>query len=527
MFRLVLSILLALGAAVPSHATRYYVDAGATGSATGLSWANAFTGLQEALSVVIPGDEIWVAAGQYKPTTGTNRTIAFNLRNGVDVYGSFAGTETHPDERDIAGNPTVLNGDIGEPGTSGDNSRSVVKAANINTAIILDGFRIMNGYSQSGSSYDGGGLNVQHTLNGNLLVRNCTFVNNYSGTYGGAIYMAAANLTLERCEFNSNSAGTGGDGGAIYNGNNNGGYSTLEVRDCVFKNNTARRGASIHGGLDFDQLFIDRCIFTNNTSPLSIFEVDGFAGAVVRNSYFIGNTVNGSTSNIFRVQASLASEVLTMANCTFTQNYNLYASPGSEMIRVYGTHHRIVNSIVYGNTPYAGRQVSTGMGISSSIVQGGHGGGTAIIDADPLFTAPHTGAPGNFDATLYDYTVQPGSPAVNAGENALVNPSSVLDLAGAPRIQGGTVDLGCYESDGTVSVPEPMWPGPWYYDAGNQELHLAFSGAGVQGTVEVFTLDGRLLLRTYARSGILPLNLRPGLYVARAAGHAPLRFMVP
>ncbi|MCB9297949.1 MAG: hypothetical protein H6559_33220 [Lewinellaceae bacterium] len=29
------------------------------------------------------GDQVWVAAGTYKPTTGTDRTISFSLKNGT------------------------------------------------------------------------------------------------------------------------------------------------------------------------------------------------------------------------------------------------------------------------------------------------------------------------------------------------------------------------------------------------------------------------------------------------------------
>jgi hypothetical protein len=55
-----------LGLAVwtPAIATRYHVNVAATGAGTGLTWTNAFTDIQEALSIAIPGDEIWVAAGQ-------------------------------------------------------------------------------------------------------------------------------------------------------------------------------------------------------------------------------------------------------------------------------------------------------------------------------------------------------------------------------------------------------------------------------------------------------------------------------
>lgn len=511
-----------------ASAVRYHVNASATGNGTGLTWANAYTDLQAALSVVIPGDEIWVAAGQYKPTSGTSRTIAFTLRNGVNVFGGFSSIETNIDQRDIAGNPTVLSGDIGNLGENGDNSHSVVKANGMNTSVILDGFRIMSGYSASGSGYNGGGLNVQNCLNGNLLLRNCVFVNNYSGTYGGAIYMAAANLTIENCEFISNRAGTGGDGGAIYNGNNNGGYSTLVIRDCVFKSNSGRRGACIHGGLDFVELFIDRCIFTNNTSPLSIVEIDGFDSAVVQNSYIIGNTVEGSTSNIFRVVTSAANEVMTFRNCTIANNYNLYATPqsGSEVIRVYGTNHRMVNSIIYGNSMYAGRQVSASMGISTSIVQGGHASGTDIIDADPQFVSPYAGAPANFDASGFDYILLPSSPGINVGDNAAVLPGSDMDLDGNVRIQGGVVDLGCYESELSVGLSDaPTSAANWFFDAQQSILQLQDMNLSQTNMIEIFSTSGRLVQRIIPEGHSTRIDLPAGMYVARSSGRAPLKFV--
>ncbi len=524
--RLLLSAFI-LAVVIPAQATRYHVNTSATGSGTGLSWTNAFTNLQEALSIVIPGDEIWVAAGQYKPTTGTSRTISFNMRNGVSMYGGFAGTESTLDERDIASNPTVLNGDIGEPGTGSDNVHRVVTASSINTHIVLDGFRIMNGYSASGSGYNGAGLNAQHILNGSLLVRNCTFVNNYSGTYGGGIYLAAANLTIENCDFLNNRAGTGGDGGAIYNGNNNGGYSNLVIRDSRFKSNSARRGACLHGGLDFDNLLIDRCIFTGNSSELSIIEIDGFASATISNSYIIGNAVDDSFANVFRVQTSAADEVLTMTNCTFVQNFNLYATPGSEIIRVYGTHHRIENSIVYGNTERNGRQVSSGMNIFSSIVQGGHPNGTDILDADPVFNAPSPSTNASFDASAFDYTLTPGSPAINTGNNDLVPTGIESDLNGAPRIQAGTVDMGCYESDFTTAIlPTEQAAAPWHFDPTNNLIHIAAGYPGSGDHLRIHDLNGRLISTVRLTSGVVPVQLPAGAYIATSTALGSLRLVV-
>ena len=49
------------------------------------------------------GDEIWIAAGTYKPTqlikTSKKNSRHFPLKNGVSIYGGFAGTEKNKEER--------------------------------------------------------------------------------------------------------------------------------------------------------------------------------------------------------------------------------------------------------------------------------------------------------------------------------------------------------------------------------------------------------------------------------------------
>ena len=79
--------------------TTYYVDLDADGSATGASWTDAFTTLQDALAVVSDGDQIWVAEGVYYPDMGggqidNDRSASFRIPSGVALYGGFAGNET-------------------------------------------------------------------------------------------------------------------------------------------------------------------------------------------------------------------------------------------------------------------------------------------------------------------------------------------------------------------------------------------------------------------------------------------------
>ncbi len=75
------------------------------------TWANACT-LQRALSIAVSGDEIWVSVGVHYPGAAGNRSATFTLKNGVALYGGFAGTETSRDERNWQVNVTILSGDI-------------------------------------------------------------------------------------------------------------------------------------------------------------------------------------------------------------------------------------------------------------------------------------------------------------------------------------------------------------------------------------------------------------------------------
>ena len=91
---------------IPTSRIRY-VKKGGTGD--GSSWDNASGDLQKMIDELaqnnpqnLPG-EVWVAAGTYAPQSqlisGTAYSASFRMRDGVSVYGGFAGTETSKQER--------------------------------------------------------------------------------------------------------------------------------------------------------------------------------------------------------------------------------------------------------------------------------------------------------------------------------------------------------------------------------------------------------------------------------------------
>ena len=144
-----------------------HVDDDAPPFGNGTSWALAFRHLQGALAAAIPGDEIRVAAGTYKPDKDDagnvrpgDRTATFQLVNGVLLKGGYAGLANpqDPDDRDLELYEAVLTGDlIGNdwPGfvSYDDNSYHVVTARGTDDTTVLDGLTVTAG-NASGDTLD-------------------------------------------------------------------------------------------------------------------------------------------------------------------------------------------------------------------------------------------------------------------------------------------------------------------------------------------------------------------------------------
>ncbi len=351
-----------------------FVNAAASGTNDGSSWANAFTSVQSALAAAVASDEIWVAAGTYKPTATTDRTISFALKNAVGVYGGFAGTETLRSQRNPAVNVTILSGDIGVAGNASDDSFHVVTSDSTVTATgVLDGFTITGGNANgAGANQDrGGGMWVN---GGSATISHCIFNGNSASERGGGLRLTNVTLTIDGCLFTSNSAGTGGGGLGTRSG------STFTVQDTTFRGNST--GPNNGAGLEADSgATVINCVFQNNSGNGLLFNI----GGTVINSTFTGNSSYG---------------------VAFIQD---------------GT---IVNSILWADSIVD--EVFVGFGtisVTYSDVGGTGFGGTGNKNADPLFLNAGTG----------DLRLGSGSPAIDCGNNSAVPGSVTTDIAGLPR----------------------------------------------------------------------------------------------
>ena len=370
---------------------RVYVYKDAAGVNDGTSWATAFNELREALEwgPCENVTEIWVAAGTYKPTAGADREATFQLQNGLTIYGGFEGWETTVSERDSLSNRTILSGDIGTEGNDADNSYHVVTGSGTDSTAVLNGF-IITGGNADGPGFLGWGGGMYND-GGHATIANVSFAGNY-GTYGAGMYNLDSNPTLTNVVFNGNSAFVDGGGMENYR-------SSPRLFNVVFSGNTA-----------------------------------GSEGGAMLNVY---------------VEA-----VPTLVNVTFTGN--TAGDYGGAMLNAYDTRPTLVNTILWGNSAPAGNEIYNKGGpygdpgvpqISYSLIEGSGGSGAGWdsslgtdnggnLDADPLFV----------DAFAGDLRLFPNSPTVDAGINDSIPSGVSTDLNGDPRIVGGTVDMGAYES---------------------------------------------------------------------------------
>jgi len=471
-------------AAAPLTQVRYVND-NAAGGNSGASWANAFTHLQDALAAAQSGDEIWVASGVYTP--GASVKDSFQLKDGVALYGGFAGNETSREQRDWQANVTVLSGDIdGNDGVdangvvtntdtiTGTNAGSVLNGSGTDATAILDGFTLTAG----AGSFGGGMRNSQ----GSPTLAHLIFSGNRAG-FGGGLYNTLSSPRLTQVSFIHNYANFGG---GMWNDNN----SRPTLNQVLFDGNAGVFGGGL-GNSDASPTLFQATLVNNTASSGGGMYNSNASRPAVTNASIRGNYASASGGGMYNVNSSLAVTntifsgnragahgggiqnidiaFITVTNAIFSGNRA--GSDGGGMMNLRSTP-TIHNSIFWNNWDSRNDPASASMRngdsaptVDYSLVQGcnpggvwqsacGADGGNNLADGDPLFIGPVD--PTTAPTTTGNLRLWAGSPALDTGNNSFIT-GIATDLEGNPRIVNGTVDLGAYEAPANPPIPERVF----------------------------------------------------------------------
>jgi hypothetical protein len=291
-----------------------------------------------------------------------------------------------------------------------------------------------------------------------VSVSGVTITGGYGSLGGGIEYTGAGTMTLAGVVL---SGSTAGDGGGIANA----GSGTVAMTDCTVTNNFANTG----GGIVIKgpgSLTLTRCTVANNSAGtgagIQVFNYSQATGPVALVDCTIaGNSSAGSNrGGGLSVSAPI---IATLTNCTIFGN-SAYAGGGISTAQQGSV--KLNNTIVAGNSasfwgPDLAAAATTSssynlIGISQGLMgitngkQGNKIGSVASPWNPKLNPLANNGGPTETMA------LQPGSPALNAGSNALAvdaggNPL-VTDQRGANRIYGGTTDIGAYQINDTTKA---------------------------------------------------------------------------
>ncbi len=443
-----------------------YVKAGASG--TGASWSDAMGDIQLAINQAkvnsAARQDVWVAAGNFVITT------CINMVDSVNVYGSFAGTETDPSQRAKVANGKAW--DFANPtNLTGSGARIVQTTSAFDMETVVDGF-IMTGGNGNGTTTPGAGGAAQ--LRPNMALQNCIVMNNTSLiNSGGGVGMYPGG-TIRYCLVKNNvqAVGTSGGGGINVNcsspyisyiqnceitGNSStvrGGAMNIQgtgmtyVSNNKIYNNTAMDATSVlkgGGALYLGASQVANNLIYNNTGGTVVYILGGtmYNNTIVKNvgAVYMAGGVNNLSNNIVWGCATdntntTPTSIGGVVSATFTVNNNATYNPVST-----------TNGWIIANNIQFSSNITNG-DVSNPVA--------GTVGSGPKFNAVTDFIGATTDLTQLaefagvDWSLQSASPCVNTGMNITAVPALATDFTGTVRPQGypsssALSDIGAYE----------------------------------------------------------------------------------
>ena len=275
----------------------------------------------------------------------------------------------------------------------------------------------------------------------------------------GGVYNNGGTLTLNNVVVTGNTAA---NGGGLNNTGTTASPGTVNLINCTVSNNMATGSGGGMQNFSGGFLNIIGSTFSGNTSQSTLtgggaIQANGTLN--IANSTFSGNTAQGGDGGAFFYNG----QGLTMNNATITNNTATTGAGGFHKSTTL-LNANIRNTIIAGNTGDAATpDVAGAISSQGNNLIGVVGTSTGWVASDLLNTPARLGPLANNGGPTQTHTLQPTSPAINAGNNCVVNascatgnPQAPLTTdqrgAGFPRQVGAAVDIGAFEFN-PASVP--------------------------------------------------------------------------
>lgn len=432
------------------------------GSGNGGSWQDALSSLEAALSHAEAGDEIWLAAGEYTPAVNYSEVFpngSFKLKDGVNIYGGFSGSESSATERERAdqdGNglvelwefahPSVITHQPGVIGALLDSGEAA-----FTEGCVIDGLIVTGGISdgrQDGSSHPG--LGGGAFLNGAITLRQCTFADNRA-VQGGGVY-ALGEAAIDTCCIRGNHAELSGAGVSLIG---EGGSAV----NSLWLDNGSENECSLGGGA---------------------LAIEGDAN--ISFCTFVGNAAAGK-----------ANSVITEGNACLRNSVIWGGSGHLQSVLLRGESYAVNCAITAG-----GATSPAGSGCLNVLPENctGNGAGACI----------------NFSAPEQDcFALAAGSCAINRGITYHDMPE--FDAAGEPREQCGAPDIGAFESSAKGAITVSAHPNGTLVYGLSQNLTLDASEpvnwSLCSSAPEIVDIDGDELIGVNAGTAVITIVYTP------------------
>jgi predicted outer membrane repeat protein len=311
--------------------------------------------------------------------------------------------------------------------------------------------------SGNSASADGGGI---ENYGGTLTVTDSTLSGN-SARYDGGAIRTSGTLAVTNSTLSGNSATNHGGGIDNVRG-------TLTVTDSTLSGNSTEFGGGLDNG---GTLAVTNSTLSGNFGT--------FGGGIFNNVGTVAVTNSTLSGNSSFVGGGIDNYVGTVAVTNSTLSGNSGFIIGGGIRDDFGTV--TLNNSIVANSPSGGD------------VGGGLSGGHNLFGAVALGPLADNGGP------TQTMALPAGSPAIDAGDNALAVDANgqplTTDQRGMPvaRIQGGTVDIGAFESQDTATAVRAS-PDPSTYGQAVTVTATVTSGASpVTGGTATFTEGATVL----------------------------------